>query len=338
MWALMKKFKTLHIYNLKTKVRMFTAMVASVGNYGCQVWGVDFFRMDRECYIFNNPMQKLTFAFARLVTGASQSTSRWVLLKELGLLPVQCYWVVACVKFWNNNTSQDMIQSIVYKALFEDVLLFCNGSDSCWVAKLFVCLVRLDLTGGLGITALRRSGSNVLMRMKFSATGVKKRIIEHYKAFSDVAGDDPRVAPSKGVAIVRHSVWFLSDSLKHLSLSAPDMYVKSLMRFRLGCSPLRVHDHRLCRHDRVCLLCTSGGIEDEKHVLFECPAYRPLRSHPKWSHLFQVNDYDMKKFFDHDRQYDVAFYLYMMFKFRDYRLNANVAWNLDTFTSSDEEA
>jgi hypothetical protein len=338
MWALLRKFKTLQIYSLKVKVQMFVTLVASVGNYGCQVWGVNYLRMDRECHIFNNPMQKLTFNFARIITGASQSVSRWILLKELDLLPVQCHWATACVKFWNDNSCIDMRNTVVYAAMEDDARLFCEGNDTCWCAKLFICLSALDLTGGLSVQALRRHGSEFLMRMKFSTIGVRKRIIEHYKTFSDMECADPRTAPSRGVALVRHSVWFEDTLSRCLYLSAPEAYLKVLMRFRMGCSPLRIHDHRLTRTDRVCTLCVSQCLEDEKHVLFECSAYRDLRRHPKWCSLFEVATQDMKPFMNQERQYDVAVFLYTLFKVRQSRMDTSVAWNLDTFSSSDDEA
>ena len=64
----------------------------------------------------------------------------------------------------------------------------------------------------------------------------------------------------------------------------PFAQVKQLMRFRTGAHHFRVETGRwlkprLPRSLRVCQKCTWGStaVEDEYHVLFECPAYHRIR-------------------------------------------------------------
>jgi hypothetical protein len=283
-------------------------------------------------------MQKLTLTFLRIITGASQSVSRWVLLKEAGIVPVQCHWIVTCVKFWNANTDKDMKHCAVYSAFEDNVKLFCDGNDSCWSAKFLTCHSSLGLTGGLSVRALRGSGPYIIMGMKFSVYEVKRKIMDHYKQFSEVEATDPRTAPSRGAALVRYTAWFDDKSGKHLTLSAPEAYLKTLVRFRIGCTPLRIHDHRLQRNDRFCSLCSTQCLEDEKHFVFECPAYADLRRASKWSPLYSANGLDMKTFMNQDNQYLLACFLHELLKYRELRLAGMVAWNLDTFSSTSEDS
>jgi hypothetical protein len=70
-------------------------------------------------------------------------------------------------------------------------------------------------------------------------------------------------------------------------LSHPDRQAREVMtRLRGGTNELRIEtgrypntnrDRRLEAHERRCLLCLSGEVEDEKHFLLECAVYEDLR-------------------------------------------------------------
>ena len=66
--------------------------------------------------------------------------------------------------------------------------------------------------------------------------------------------------------------------LPHVRAAIPPHKHKCLMRWRLKVWPLRANtDTGTPRPLRVCRFCSCGLIEDEKHVLLECPAYTALR-------------------------------------------------------------
>ncbi|PNH07792.1 hypothetical protein TSOC_005721 [Tetrabaena socialis] len=52
------------------------------------------------------------------------------------------------------------------------------------------------------------------------------------------------------------------------------------MRFRLGCWPLEANrpETSVAREHRVCTRCEQGVVEDEMHVLLECPEYEAARA------------------------------------------------------------
>ena len=112
---------------------------------------------------------------------------------------------------------------------------------------------------------------------------------------------DPRTAPSTKVRMVTYNSWFavetppqIEKKLKHDYPEGMPRYirhtggipfeqVKQLMRLRTGAHHLRVEtgrwqNPRLPRADRVCQKCTWGTkVEDEFHMLFECPRYHHIR-------------------------------------------------------------
>ena len=103
-----------------------------------------------------------------------------------------------------------------------------------------------------------------------------------------VAG--PSGSGRPGVTMCSYSRWMgvaysaekLNERLSHLGTSMPREHHKALIRFRLGCWDLevsrlaRASEHRP-RAERTCRVCQGGGVEDERHVLLECPCYAQLR-------------------------------------------------------------
>ena len=66
--------------------------------------------------------------------------------------------------------------------------------------------------------------------------------------------------------------------------------MKGLLRFRMGCHRLPRDEGSWARPaipslERICQLCASGTVGDEKHLIFECSELQCLRE--QWPHLFQ---------------------------------------------------
>jgi hypothetical protein len=89
---------------------------------------------------------------------------------------------------------------------------------------------------------------------------------------------------------------------------------RTLMRFRLGCTENMVNanrhqgEARVPRADRHCPCCQAGVMEDELHMVLECPLYQDIRI--EYPHLLNdavSPDEQMARLFsDHDHQVDVA--------------------------------
>ena len=91
--------------------------------------------------------------------------------------------------------------------------------------------------------------------------------------------------------------------LPHVHAGIAPAQHKRLMRFRLCCWPLAVNRgcSAVARDDRVCTVCNTGAVEDERHVLLECPAYDELRSDAGFS-----AEADMRTVMMSDRQAELA--------------------------------
>ena len=78
------------------------------------------------------------------------------------------------------------------------------------------------------------------------------------------------------------------------------------LRFRMGVHRLPKDEgswNRVPRHERICLLCNSGSLCDEKHVVFQCSALQDLRD--EYASLFS-DACTMKEFLWQDDLVSVA--------------------------------
>ena len=58
------------------------------------------------------------------------------------------------------------------------------------------------------------------------------------------------------------------------------------------------HWHGMAHADRFCLRCDAGALDDERHLVFECSAFKGLRR--THSQLFGPEvAFDMRQFFAH---------------------------------------
>ena len=303
------------VVSIETKLRLFDILVHPVGSYGCQVWGVDYFNMNTATHILNNPLQKVQLLFLRMISGCKKSTCRWSLLREYGLWPVQLRWICLCVRFWNKALKARNLDSTMMKS---DILLFQRGCDDCWSAKFLRCMLQLRLVDATSFSALRRMPLEALTRLFFCETAVHAACAKIYEGIWSKDFVDPRAAPSRGAALNKYLAWFhdaASEVQHHLKLFLPPFRHRCLMKFRLGSWALRCHDHSILnRNDRKCTRCDLGLVEDEFHVVFECPSYDFVRC--DFPDIFPWDDPNMNSFINGDSQRDIVDFIFAIYRAR----------------------
>ena len=100
----------------------------------------------------------------------------------------------------------------------------------------------------------------------------------------DSLPQDPRLAPSAGVKLCTYHRWFGRPQ----NAACPSYWespmgnakLHRILSFHMGSLHLPVEEGRhfnLPRASRVCNLCNTGALGDERHMLLECPALADLR-------------------------------------------------------------
>ena len=339
MWATHSRLRDLGINTFSAQLRIFDTMVMPICLYGCQVWAVNHLRFHSVHSVLDNPIQKVVLTFLRSITGSHAHVSRWALLHDFGILPVQATWMRLCARLWNKNINADNILGMVLRS---DVCLMQYGNNQCWCAKFLSCMSELGLTQGKSLALLRTCNASTIYSMRFDESQILNLITQAYKdLFSPAHDGNPRDAPTRGAAMCKYLTWFSPQpptALHHLRFSAPPHLMKLLMQLRLGCARLRCNEHFIPRHTRLCLVCRSNQVEDELHFALECPAYSHLRCHPHWAPLFTNNAANMQAFMNQRDQYKLCHYIYTAFRTRATLLSpAPVVSNLDMFDSDSED-
>ena len=148
-------------------------------------------------------------------------------------------------------------------------------------------------------------------------TAFKQHITQQRDSVWDGLDVCPRTCPSHKARCCTYFRWFARPPDKHarslLDIPVSAACLKGLLRFRMGC-------HRLPRDagswarpqvprlERVCQLCATGVLGDERHVIFECPELQDFRA--QFSHLFQGPE-TMQAFMWQDDLIGVAKYVNM---------------------------
>ena len=89
----------------------------------------------------------------------------------------------------------------------------------------------------------------------------------------------PRTCPSRGAKLCTYHHWFARPQLVTepcFDLPMGSGSLCQLFRFRLGAHSLPVEQGRRCGHSRIaraCPHCAGQHVGDERHLIFECPAF-----------------------------------------------------------------
>ena len=305
-WALLKRqygrLQCLASVGLMFKV--YEACVPPSAAYACEIWG---------CQRFPQPYgalrQELVTGHLQMlkeITGVRGATATDILLAELGLQSLQHVWLLRAAKFWNSLAGKP--DGTVYKLIALDCCTAAVvSSRHNWAWSIF--------------RAIRATGYELGIRVDdmdvIDISALKQHITQQRDSVWDDLDICPRTCPSKKARCCTYFRWFARPPDRHarslLDIPVSAACMKGLLRFRMGCHRLprdegswtRPHVSRL---QRVCQLCTTGALGDERHVIFECPELQDIRA--QWPHLFKGPE-TMKGFLWQDDLIGVAKFVNM---------------------------
>lgn len=291
-------------------LQLYQSYAVSSGLYGSHVWATQFLDVGR---VWDSQVQRRHLCFLRSLVHVRGGTCRWPLLAELGQTPFFVYWWKAVVKFWNGLLQSD--NPLLVAVLRSDVLL-ADHSSSCWSRHFrdgLTSLVPVDVTDPVfsivhvdGVSLAALDATSVLDRVWHSYAQLWQR-------FEEV--DNVRVP---GLAERKHacySHWF--HRADEFPTSLPRYFfahglskreVVANARFRLGSHHLFVERGRFQSppvpwEERTCRRCLDAdlglfecAVDDEFHMVFDCSAFRELRSDLEFAHLFADPSVSMRDF------------------------------------------
>ena len=177
--------------------------------------------------------------------------------------------------------------------------LSCGRHCSCTLSKPHVCVhdqVEPDHKAGRNGDAIhhacgqmhsklaRMTGERGICKGAIDINLLQELFLRDRLASFDNLPQDPRLAPSAGVKLCTYHRWFGRPQ----NAACPSYWespmrnakLHRILRFRMGSHHLPVEEGRhfnLPRASRVCNLCNTDALGDERHMLLECPALAALR-------------------------------------------------------------
>ena len=273
-------------------LQLLQSILVPALHYGCEVWGMHS-PSASSAQQARLDMQRLYDFYLRTICGLSPSTPRDVMLTELGLLPLQVFWWRQTLRFWNG------IASLPVGSFFHVVLLdsLCDAFEDHafnFSSSVAACLhqVGIDMPHTTDRVPVLDVPA-VIDALKAGLAGPAPAVV-----------CCPRQAPSAGVVRYTYTQWFqpFGSRRRYCQLPVSGRNMKRFLQFRLGCHQLPIAVGRrngIARACRLCTLCGSGALGDERHLVFECGALAELRA--KYAHLFEVCGHNMRAFFaQHD--------------------------------------
>ena len=131
-----KSLKTMHqllelLHEVDTPINialnLFESLVASVLNYGCEVWGF----INAEC------IERVHRKFCKYIINVKQTTNNYALYSEVGPYPLLIERRIRIVKYWFNLMRKSENNCIINSVYNEMKISIVNDSrNSFWLTKL----------------------------------------------------------------------------------------------------------------------------------------------------------------------------------------------------------
>ncbi len=285
--AMRMRCRSMGLHNVHIVSKLFDALVGSVLNYGCEVWGVyhmyDWER--RAAWGDKGDCESMHKAFLRSTCSVFPSCPTAVLMNEVGRRPLMHAWCKQAIGWWNRIVTRHG-NDLVLQALKDSM-----GTVRELVAKPYQCWSSCFLSMLVGIDEhLADSVLNcrpipvveVLEQLEASwhrqAWGQWLQLPAEAQALRSIPSDTRTGFQS---ATYRHYFCTgLHDKhdgfTRHLHTPA---HIQTVARFRMSSHDLSIVRGRhaqVARHNRTCTLCDTQSREDEMHIL-ECPFYQGVR-------------------------------------------------------------
>ena len=249
-------------------VRLQQAILQPCASYACEVWAPA-----SACIGPFRNLQQLQRAFLRRACRVKTSVPVDIIFQELQQMRWHDFWWRRVSSFWSALVEADTgsLHSIIFHDAIQLALAGCKFS---WAAQVLQCFSALDEP--LPLVA----GAPIAIDIDL----LQELFLRDRLASFDSLPQDPRLAPSAGVKLCTYHRWFGRPQ----NAACPSYWespmgnakLHRILRFRMGSHHLPVEEGRhfnLPRASRVCNLCNTDALGDERHMLLECPALADLR-------------------------------------------------------------
>ena len=242
--------------------RVWNALVRPVLEYGAVVWG------DVKWEEAEGVQREM----GKMILGCSSSMANEVVLGELGWWTLKARRDLLRLKFWGKIVCSMSPSRLVKQVYAHSRARYDAGHQNRW------CKYTHALLTELGMEETWLQGKHDGDEKAWDKQLREKIHVREEREWLERMQTKPKL---RTYMTLKHELTF-----EHY-LTYDDIQARHVMtRLRGGTNELRIEtgrypitnrDRRLEIHERICLLCLSGEIEDEKHIVLNCTVYEDLR-------------------------------------------------------------
>ena len=290
-------WNTLHLYNY---------MVKPILLYCCDFWGT-------LKHPKNSPIERIHRSFLKQLLGVRQTTTTHGVHLELGTVPIIFNAIKGAVKNW------ERIRQYNCNDLLMDAFEESTETNLPWATSIkqtFESNGMLETFLAAGTETQESETPHILLFQR-----LKDQF--HQDALASINEEGSKLKMYGSVKTETGTEKYLTDitNVKHRV---------DLTRLRLSSHSLNIETGRHTkpktdRVDRICTLCNTNTVEDETHVLVNCPCYSDIRTEHIHETILTANmtDYDKAvKILKSEDLKPIAKFTHEIFKTRDIMLDS----------------
>jgi Reverse transcriptase (RNA-dependent DNA polymerase) len=274
-FAMVANCQRLGLTDPSVQHHLFQALVLPVFSYGAELWGTFVPLFTANNYYSKAPAEHVHVRFLRWFTGVPLHTHKRILTQLGGRMPLGAHWLLRMANFWNRMVSQPT-DRLIHRAFLDNLALWRAGAR-CWTSR----AIPLFETAGIMAPGADNDPATPLSQLKLApADPIAALNLNSWQLFTIPPRSLPTQQHVKDRTLSTLASWFLQltvDLTVHTGI--PGYHWRTLLRFCGGGHSLEV-THAL-RHEKARSMCTcklcGAALEDEMHLLVECPAYEEIR-------------------------------------------------------------
>ena len=257
---------------IKTSIHVFDHTVKPILLYGSEIWAfLNPFtsKFKNGSFSFDDVYgkfhcEKLHSRFCKFILGLPKRATNFAALSELGRFPLHFDIIKSILNYWHRLENLGSSFPLLKEAYLNSKYLYEIKAGS-WYGYAQTLINHIQ-----GLKDLSKKSKYTFKRLS------KKLIKSHY--LKDWQQKREKYTSGK---LDQYCLFKENFGLEnYLLLLKKYEQRRTLTRFRVSAHKLRVETARYqgtLRQDRLCLRCTSGDTEDEKHFLFKCNKFASER-------------------------------------------------------------
>ena len=265
-FAIQRSLQKSKAKTVKTYLKLIDTLIKPIILYACEAWG-DI----RTKKLFENKTEKFHLSMCKQVLGVNKRSNNVNTLAELGRYPLFINIESQIFKYFQRFVYVDK-NRFLYKA-FQHELTEDFGEQGSWVTFIKCKLSNYGLASLASDICKTCKSEELKTKYKNRVKIFTERAKDTYLQINFHTLQKDRLTPLAKIKTGKYEIE------KYLSLKS--------FENRRALSKLRIRSHNLLvetgkwynieMNQRICKQCDQYKIEDEFHLIFECPKYSELR-------------------------------------------------------------